>query len=199
MSKNQPRARPGALPVDPDVGPGDRLRGWSRTRHYARRVRRVVVRRRAILAVISAGGGLGSMARWALGAWWAHSPGEFPWSTYAINVVGSFLLAVLIVLVTEVWPRSTYIRPFLGVGVLGGFTTFSTYMLDVHELILDGRALRAGLYLAASLLSGLVSAWIGLVVTRPVAERIVAAGTGREEDEEIAPDSVTPSVQRVPR
>jgi CrcB protein len=133
-----------------------------------------MLERKAILAVISIGGALGSVARWGLGVWWPHSPGALPWATYTINVVGSFLLAVLVVLVTEVWSTSTYLRPFLGVGVLGGFTTFSTYMLDVHELLLDGRVRSAAVYLVASPLSGLVSAWIGLAVTRPLAERLIA-------------------------
>ncbi len=60
------------------------------------------------------------------------------------NVVGAFLLAVLLILVLEVWPPTRYVLPFLAVGVLGSFTTFSTLMVDVDELFVDGNELTAG-------------------------------------------------------
>ncbi len=168
------------MPLDPDVQPQDRLRGWSRTRHHAQAAWGVLVDRKDILAVISAGGVLGSLARWALSLALMHRPGSFAWSTFAVNMLGSFLLGVLMVLVSDVWsPR--YLRPFLGVGVLGGFTTFSTYMLDVHDQIAAGRLGTAGIYLAASLLGGLLSVWLGLRVTRPVAARLVARRSPDDE------------------
>ncbi len=58
--------------------------------------------------------------------------GRFPWATFVENVTGAFALGVLVVLAFARWPRSRYLRPFLGVGVLGGFTTFSTYALDIR-------------------------------------------------------------------
>ena len=177
-----------AMPLDPDVASrdrvesADRVRGWSRTRRQAQAAWGVLVERKDILAVIGAGGVLGSLARWGVSLALAHRPGAFAWSTFTVNVLGSFLLGVLMVLVTDVWSRSRYLRPFLGVGVLGGFTTFSTYLLDVHDQLGAGHLATAGVYLTGSLLGGLVSVWLGLRVTRPVASRLAARRGGREDD-----------------
>ena len=70
------------------------------------------------------------------------------------------------VFVIDVWPSTRYLRPFLGVGLLGGYTTFSTYMLDTRSLIAEGEMERAGLYLFGTLLAGLVAVWIGIVIGR---------------------------------
>lgn len=86
------------------------------------------------------------------------------------------------VLVTDVWSQSRYLRPFLGVGVLGGFTTFSTYLLDVHDQIAADRLTTAGVYLAGSLLGGLISVWLGMRLTRPFAARLAARRPRREDD-----------------
>ncbi len=64
------------------------------------------------------------------------------------------------------WPRSRYLRPFLGVGVLGGFTTFSTYALDVRTLVVDDRPVLAVAYLLATLAAGLVAAALGMAAAR---------------------------------
>ncbi|MEJ8280053.1 fluoride efflux transporter FluC [Pseudonocardia spirodelae] len=79
------------------------------------------------LAVIAAGGVVGAEARWALGL--AGPPA--PWTTLTINVTGCLLMGVLMVLVTERYAAHPLVRPALGVGVLGGYTTFSTYAVDV--------------------------------------------------------------------
>jgi CrcB protein len=119
-----------------------------------------------VLAVIAAGGALGSAARYGAGVLLPHVPSEIPWSTFTVNIVGGFLLGLLMVFVNDVWPPRRYVRPFLGVGVLGGFTTFSTYMLDTHALLAAGRLPVALLYLFATLLVGLVAVWLGLLVGR---------------------------------
>jgi CrcB protein len=89
----------------------------------------------ATLGVISAGGVLGASARHALAVALPHLPGHFPWATFVTNVSGCLLIGVLMVLITEVWPAHRLVRPFLGVGVLGGYTTFSTYTVDIERLI----------------------------------------------------------------
>ena len=134
------------LPVDPDVGPGDSAR-WD------------------VLAAIALGGALGSLGRWALGELLAGS-GRFPWATFVENVTGAFALGVLVVLAFARWPRSRYLRPFLGVGVLGGFTTFSTYALDIRDLAADDRPVLAATYLLATLVAGLLAAWLGMAAAR---------------------------------
>src|SRR3981189_1592285 len=87
-------------------------------------------RRWPVLAAISAGGGgraggvLGSRPRYALQIAFPHPPYNFDWATFAINVSGCLLIGVLMVLVTQVWTGRPLLRPFLGIGVLGGFPTF---------------------------------------------------------------------------
>jgi CrcB protein len=93
----------------------------------------------------------------------------FPWGTFVENVSGALLLAVLVVYLIEVWPPSRYVRPFLATGVLGGYTTFSTFMAEAQGLVLDGRSLVAGGYVAATLLAGLTATLIGLRLGRRVA------------------------------
>src|SRR6201992_4401295 len=78
------------------------------------------------LAVISAGGALGALARYGLATAWPHPATGFPWATWTINVSGSFLIGVLMVLIERRFAGRRLIRPFFGVGILGGYTTFST-------------------------------------------------------------------------
>jgi CrcB protein len=119
-----------------------------------------------VLAVIAVGGALGSLARWGLTRALPHPTGTFPWATFVANVTGCALLGLLMVFVLQVWPPSRYVRPFLGVGVLGGYTTFSTYLLDVHDLLRSGRPVTAVGYLLASLVVGLVAVWAGTIAAR---------------------------------
>jgi fluoride exporter len=120
----------------------------------------------SVLAVISVGGATGSLARWGLALALPHPAGTFPWATFVANVSGCLLLGVLMVFVLEVLPPSRYVRPFLGVGVLGGYTTFSTYMLDARALLVSGRVLVAGQYVLGSLAAGLVAVWVGATLAR---------------------------------
>lgn len=119
-----------------------------------------------ILLVIAAGGALGSLARWGLGEALADSGGDFPWATFLENVTGAFTLGVLMVFVVDVWPPTRYVGPFLGIGLLGGYTTFSAYMLDTRELVDTGRASLAAVYLFGTLGLGLVAVWLGIVLAR---------------------------------
>jgi fluoride exporter len=114
-----------------------------------------------VLLVISAGGVVGSVARWGLAQALPHRPDRFPWATALVNVLGCLLIGALMTLVLRVWPPSRYVRPFLGTGVLGGFTTFSTAMLDVHGLLLAGKPVLALAYLGGSLLAGLAAVEVG--------------------------------------
>ncbi|HEV7652777.1 MAG TPA: CrcB family protein [Actinophytocola sp.] len=91
-----------------------------------------------VLGVVALGGGLGALARYGLTVLLPTPPGGFPWATFLVNVLGCLLIGVLMVPVTEVHAAHRLVRPFLGVGVLGGFTTFSTYALEVHSLLRPG-------------------------------------------------------------
>ena len=126
---------------------------------------------RAVLAAVSAGGALGALARYAATVARPHDAGGFPWATFAVNVSGCLLIGVLMVLVTEVWTAHELVRPFLGTGVLGGYTTLSTYTVDVQRLVTAGSAGTALLYLAGTLAAALVAVSAGLGLTRAAARR----------------------------
>ncbi|UGT57212.1 MULTISPECIES: fluoride efflux transporter FluC [Nocardia] len=120
----------------------------------------------AVLAAISVGGGLGACARFGVGHWWPVRPGAFPWSTLVINVTGCFAIGVLMVAVTELWQAPKLVRPFLGIGVLGGFTTFSTYSLELRTLFDTGATASALTYLGLSVLAGLGAVVVAVSATR---------------------------------
>jgi fluoride exporter len=124
-----------------------------------------------VLAAVSAGGALGSLARYGIGYAWPTRPAGFPWATFTINVTGCLLIGVLMVLVTDVWPGRRLVRPFLGVGVLGGYTTFSTYVVDIQRLVDRGAAGTGLLYLAGTLTGALLAVSAGASLTRLATRR----------------------------
>ncbi|HEX2893810.1 MAG TPA: CrcB family protein [Marmoricola sp.] len=125
-----------------------------------------------ILGVIAAGGALGSLARWGTSELFPHAPSHFPFSTLIVNVLGSFLLGALMVFVLEVWPPTRYIRPFWGVGVMGGFTTFSTFMLDNHALATSGEVVLTVTYAVVSVGAALAAIASGVFVARATAQAL---------------------------
>jgi CrcB protein len=149
--------------VDPDVDlhDPDQQREW--TRH------------RVVLPVIAAGGMAGAAARHLAEAAWPAGPGVVPWATLSINVTGCLLIGVLMVFVVEVGGAHPLVRPFLGVGVLGGFTTFSTYTGEVVVLVADGHPLRAAGYLVGTLLLALGAVTLGVLTARRLVRRTTSA------------------------
>jgi CrcB protein len=146
---------------DPTVPVGSDVDPRVRTSHREPRNRRWPV-----LAAISAGGVVGSLARYALQSAFPHPSYGFAWATFAINVSGCLLIGVLMVLVTQVWTGRPLLRPFLGIGVLGGFTTFSTYVVDIQQAIQVGAAATGLIYLGATLVAALIAVWLGSAMTR---------------------------------
>ncbi|MFB6939103.1 FluC/FEX family fluoride channel [Streptomyces chartreusis] len=121
-----------------------------------------------VVAVVAAGGAVGATARYALALGWPVQPGGFPWATFWTNVVGCAVIGVFMVIITEVSAAHRLVRPFFGTGVLGGFTTFSTYAVDIQRLVDDGCP-RVGLaYLAATLVAALTAVWLASAATRRV-------------------------------
>ncbi|MBN9112671.1 MAG: fluoride efflux transporter CrcB [Pseudonocardia sp.] len=120
---------------------------------------------RAFLAV-ALGGAIGAVARWAVGLALPTPTGSFPLATFLINVVGCFLIAVVVVAVTELTQAHPLVRPFLATGILGGFTTFSTYSVDAQHLVAAGRMGTAFAYLGATLVAAVIAAWLGLAAAR---------------------------------
>jgi CrcB protein len=114
-----------------------------------------------LLLTVAAGGAVGSLARWAVAVALPHAGRDFPWATAAVNVAGCGLIGALMYAEDELWAPSTYRRPFLRTGVLGGFTTFSAYGLDAHRLLLAGAPVTAAGYALSSVVAGLAAVWLG--------------------------------------
>jgi CrcB protein len=121
-----------------------------------------------VLAAISAGGVIGALARYGLATAWPHGPAGFSWAIWIVNVSGCFLIGVLMVLIARRWPERRLIRPFFGVGILGGYTTFSTSVVDVQQAAAHGAAGVALLYLGATIVGALLAVWAGTALTSAV-------------------------------
>lgn len=110
-----------------------------------------------LLVVVAVGGGAGALCRWALSIALPHAAGGFPTATLLVNVVGCLALGLLV----GALPDAHWLRPLLGTGFLGGFTTFSTFALETDRLLARSPA-AALLYVGCSLLLGLAAAALGL-------------------------------------
>lgn len=112
------------------------------------------------LAAIFAGGFVGALARAGLAQGLPHAPGTWPWATFAVNLAGALLLGYAVTRLGERLPPSTYRRPFVGTGVCGALTTFSTLQLELLRMI-DHHdwGLAAG-YGAATLACGFGAVWL---------------------------------------
>lgn len=110
------------------------------------------------------GGAIGACARYALTL--ALPFDGFPWATLTANVSGCALMGALMVAITELWVGHRLLRPFLGTGVLGGYTTFSTFAGDVDTMIASGHTVRAVVYLLATPMTALIATWTAASLTR---------------------------------
>ncbi len=119
-----------------------------------------------ILVAVAAGGGLGAAARDELATRFPASAGSFPWTTFWINVSGSFLLGLLLTFVLERWPPTRFVRPFLAIGALGAYTTFSTFAVETDLLFRDGYVAVGVVYVLASLAAGCAAVYMGIVAGR---------------------------------
>ncbi len=109
------------------------------------------------LAAIFAGGVLGALARLALVEAFPFTPGHWPWATFAANVVGALALGYFTTRLQERLPLSAYRRPFLGTGLCGALTTFSTLQLELLQMLDHGDGGLAAGYAAASVAAGLLA------------------------------------------
>ncbi len=117
-------------------------------------------------AAVAAGGAVGALARYGVGLLLPHQPGTFPLGTLLINVVGGLAIGALIVAIVERGKAHPLVRPFVITGILGGFTTFSTFTVDAQQLLAAGRLATAGAYLACTLVAAVGATWVGLEVAR---------------------------------
>ncbi|WP_245645190.1 fluoride efflux transporter FluC [Pseudonocardia acaciae] len=122
-----------------------------------------------IVVAVALGGILGAEARYGLGLLMPHGPGGWPWATLLINITGCLLIGVLMVVITELVEPHRLVRPFLGVGVLGGYTTFSSYTVEVLAQADAGRLGAAAAYFVLTPLVALLACATGAAATRLVA------------------------------
>ncbi|MGZ4657695.1 MAG: fluoride efflux transporter FluC [Blastococcus sp.] len=125
----------------------------------------------AVLAVVALGGIAGAEARYGLNRLWPPAAGHWPLATWVENVSGALLIGALMVVLTELTSPHRLVRPFLGVGVLGGYTTFSTATVEVQELFRAGRPALALGYLVGTVVAAMIAVTLGSVAMRWAAVR----------------------------
>jgi len=104
------------------------------------------------LVSVALGGALGALARYAVSSWLNTSSAKLPWGTLAVNVLGSFVMGILFVLILERAKLPLEMRPLLMTGFLGAFTTFSTFSLETLTLIHEGHVIAAIFYVLLSVI-----------------------------------------------
>jgi fluoride exporter len=128
----------------------------------------------AYYLAVAIGGALGAVSRYWMISWVeslsAVQAGQFrfPWGTLAVNVLGSLLIGILFVLISEKALISAEWRAILVVGYIGAFTTFSTFSLDALLLMQHGQLLQAAAYIVSSVLVCILFAWLGIAAARAV-------------------------------
>jgi CrcB protein len=153
---DHPHHQPADWPVDTDVEV-NAVRRWIDPR---------------IIGVIAVGGFVGGLARYEVITAWKAGATGFPWSTFVVNTAGAFVLALLVIVTTDVLSDSTYLRPMLGTGFCGAFTTFSSVAVAVDELAAHGHAETAVSYAAVSLAAGAAAATAGVLLGRTIPSRV---------------------------
>jgi CrcB protein len=120
------------------------------------------------LAAIFAGGTVGALARAGLAQLAPQPPGTWPWTTFAVNIVGALLLGYFVTRLQERLPVSAYPRPLLGTGLCGALTTFSTMQIELLQMLDRGHLILAAGYAAASVAVGFVTVWLASFMVRQV-------------------------------
>lgn len=121
----------------------------------------------AATALVAAGGAAGSALRYQVGAAIAHIGGiskGFPWAILSVNILGSLAMGILFGWLASRSGGSESMRLLLGVGLLGGFTTFSAFSLDLMLLIQRGALGLACVYALASVIAGVIALYLGLIL-----------------------------------
>lgn len=120
-----------------------------------------------LLIWVAAGGAIGASARYAVGSLATHlTGGHFPWGTFTVNTVGSFILGVIAGLMAYAWSPSNEIRSLIIVGGLGAFTTFSSFSLDAVLLMERGRLEVAAGYILGTFVFSVGGLFVGLRLMR---------------------------------
>jgi len=121
------------------------------------------------LLAIAAGGAVGSVLRYWVSVNTHTLLGrDFPYGTLTVNVAGSMLMGILFVLFTERWEIETFVRSAILIGLLGAFTTFSTFSIETLNLVEEGAYAKAIANILISVSSCLFAAWLGVIIGRQI-------------------------------
>lgn len=116
------------------------------------------------ILLVALGGGIGSVARYLLGGWFATRFGAaFPYGTFVINVTGSFIIGLFLAFQERIWLDPNW-RLFFAVGLVGGYTTFSTFEYETIRLLQDGQMLPGAFYLVGSVVTGALATIGGIAL-----------------------------------
>ena len=136
-----------------------------------------------LLLAVAAGGILGAEARYGLALTVTHHADQFPWSTVIINVTGCLLIGALMVVLLQLTSPHRLARPFLGVGVLGGYTTYSTFAVDVQRLVLAHRPVVGLAYVLVTVIACGAAVWLSMAGTQALGQGVIAARLKRREQQ----------------
>jgi len=119
--------------------------------------------------VIACGGAIGALLRYLTSQYIYHRLGtDFPYGTLGVNIIGSILMGFIYILLVERLAISAEWRSFLMIGLLGAFTTFSTFSIETLNLMFSGELFKAGLNIVLSILLCIIAAWVGVVLGRQI-------------------------------
>jgi fluoride exporter len=162
-----PGDRSRSLPTESDVDAAEDARNHPRRSPFPQATpARWPALRLDVIAAVFAGGCVGGWARYVATSGSAAPRGGFPWATFAVNVSGAFILA-LVIIAADVAP-SRYLRPLLGTGFCGAFTTFSSVVVATDQLFAHHHPRTAVAYLTATVVAGLAASSFGLVIGRAI-------------------------------
>ena len=125
-----------------------------------------------VLAAIALGGLLGTLARYGLELAWPAPVGGFPAATFSVNTSGAFLLGLILTMILDRLGPTHFLRPFATIGLLGGWTTYSSLAVESAALARGGHVATALGYLAATVAAGLVAVAAGMALGRLGAPRV---------------------------
>jgi len=134
--------------------------------------------RPAVLALVLVGGAGGTAARYGLEEAFPHHGTNWPTGTFVANILGAFVLGLLLEALVrrgDDTGRRRSVRLLMGVGFCGAFTTYSTLALEISLFVRDHAVGMAALYAAATVVAGVVAAWMGIVVATTAARRTAAS------------------------
>jgi len=134
-----------------------------------------------LVLATAVGGIVGTEARYGVGVAISHHEQQFAWSTVAINASGCLVIGALMVVLLELTSPHRLMRPFLGVGVLGGYTTYSTFAVDAVRLVVDHRLAVALGYVATTVLACAFAVWVSTIATLAIGRGVTSARVRRRD------------------